>query len=97
MSAPIIDSAPSRYVDLNSVSRVADDLFGHLPRADQRRWAEAYLRALLTTPGRKSIRRLADAISNSPTTPSPCNSSSTRAPGTGCRHAMLSPGSPNPK
>ncbi|MFF4060834.1 transposase [Streptomyces sp. NPDC001668] len=42
-------------------------LFGHLPRADQRRWAELYVRALLRTPGKKSLRRLAESVSDSPT------------------------------
>ena len=51
-------------------SRVAaftEKLFGHLPRADQRRWAQAYLQGLLVTPGKKSVRRLASAVSGSPT------------------------------
>ncbi|WP_240434911.1 transposase [Streptomyces sp. YIM 130001] len=38
-----------------------------MPRADQRRWAHAYLVSLLRTPGKKSVRRLAAAISDSPT------------------------------
>ncbi|MGW0610436.1 IS701 family transposase [Streptomyces sp. NPDC002788] len=50
-----------------SLNTFSDTLFGHLPRADQRRWALGYLRGLLTTPGKKSIRRLAAAISASPT------------------------------
>lgn len=54
-------------VSAMSVSDFADRLFGHLPRADQRRWAEAYLKGLLTTPGKKSVRRLAAAVSSSPT------------------------------
>ncbi|MEU0688408.1 IS701 family transposase [Streptomyces uncialis] len=49
------------------VSDFAEILFGHLARVDQRRWAEAYLRGLLTTPGKKSVRRLATAVSSSPT------------------------------
>ncbi|MEU6062868.1 transposase [Streptomyces sp. NPDC047097] len=49
------------------VSSFAEELFGHLPRADQRRWAESYLQALLTTPGKKTVRRLAAAVSASPT------------------------------
>ncbi|MFF2430874.1 IS701 family transposase [Streptomyces mirabilis] len=49
------------------VSDFSDDLFAYLPRADQRRWAEAYLRGLLTTSGKKSVRRMAAAISSSPT------------------------------
>jgi hypothetical protein len=31
-----------------------------VPRADQRRWGELYVRGLLTVPGRKTITRLAD-------------------------------------
>ncbi|MFD4609808.1 IS701 family transposase [Streptomyces sp. NPDC058440] len=50
-----------------SLNTFSDTLFGHLPRADQRRWALGYLRGLLATPGKKSIRRLAAAISASPT------------------------------
>ncbi|MFD8632457.1 IS701 family transposase [Streptomyces sp. NPDC059533] len=49
------------------VSAFAEALFAHLPRADQRRWAQIYLQGLLSTPGRKSIRRLAEAVSTSPT------------------------------
>ena len=44
----------------------ADLLFGHLPRADQRGWARTYLRGLLWTHGKKSVRRLAEAVSASP-------------------------------
>lgn len=33
-----------------------------LARADQRRWGEAYVRGLVTVPGRKSIRRIADEV-----------------------------------
>ncbi|MFB7260460.1 IS701 family transposase [Streptomyces nojiriensis] len=42
-------------------------LFGHLPRADQRHWARVYLQGLLTTPGKKSVRRLAASVTESPT------------------------------
>ncbi|MGW2023239.1 IS701 family transposase [Streptomyces decoyicus] len=44
-----------------------EELFGHLPRADQRRWALACIQGLLSTPGKKSIRRLAATVSASPT------------------------------
>ncbi|GGW20908.1 hypothetical protein GCM10010501_70640 [Streptomyces libani subsp. rufus] len=44
-----------------------DAVFGRLPRADQRRWAELYVKALLQTPGKKSVRRLAGSVSDSPT------------------------------
>ncbi|MFI1659718.1 IS701 family transposase [Streptomyces sp. NPDC020472] len=52
------------------VFHFADSVFAHLPRADQRRWAQLYLQGLLTTPGRKSIRRLAAAVSAAPATAS---------------------------
>lgn len=44
-----------------------ETVFDHLPRADQRRWAELHVRALLQTPGKKSLRRLAESVSDSPT------------------------------
>lgn len=42
-------------------------LFGHLSRADQRRWAGVYLQGLLTAPGKKSVRELAASVTDSPT------------------------------
>ncbi|MFC9677305.1 IS701 family transposase [Streptomyces sp. NPDC056949] len=42
-------------------------LFAHLPRADQRRWAEVYVKGLLATPGKKSLRRMAASVTPSPT------------------------------
>ncbi|MGK5450563.1 IS701 family transposase [Streptomyces radiopugnans] len=53
--------------DVQDADVFSDLLFGHLPRADQRQWARAYLRGLLFTPGRKSMRRLAESVSSSPT------------------------------
>ncbi|MFI6339615.1 IS701 family transposase [Streptomyces sp. NPDC050535] len=50
-----------------SLTTLSGNIFSSLRRADQRRWAEAYLLGLLVTPGKKSVRRLADAVSNSPT------------------------------
>ncbi|MHC0431238.1 IS701 family transposase [Streptomyces sp. O3] len=50
-----------------SVPMFVERLFGHLPRADQRYWAQAYLTGLLTAEGKKSVRRLAAAVSDSPT------------------------------
>ncbi|WP_432155038.1 IS701 family transposase [Streptomyces tricolor] len=44
-----------------------ETVFGCLPRADQRRWAELYIEALLRTPGKKSVRRLAESVTDSPT------------------------------
>ncbi|MGW2437130.1 IS701 family transposase [Streptomyces goshikiensis] len=50
-----------------SVPVFADRVFEGLPRTDQRRWAQAYVESLLTTPGKKTVRRLAAQISDSPT------------------------------
>ncbi|WP_371661014.1 IS701 family transposase [Streptomyces sp. NBC_00280] len=47
----------------------AQRLFAHLPRADQRRWAGVYLRGLLATQGKKSLRRIAASVTPSPTAP----------------------------
>ncbi|MFF2731532.1 IS701 family transposase [Streptomyces sp. NPDC058008] len=49
------------------VTQFADQVFTHLPRADQRRWAAAYLLGLLAVSGRKSVRSLAAAVTDSPT------------------------------
>ncbi|WP_406011659.1 transposase (plasmid) [Streptomyces sp. NBC_00637] len=51
-----------------SIPVFTERIFEGLPRADQRRWAHAYVQALLTTPGKKSVRRLAETISSSPAT-----------------------------
>ncbi|MCY0937365.1 transposase [Streptomyces sp. H34-S4] len=42
-------------------------VFECLPRMDQRRWAQMYVEGLLSTPGKKSVRRLAASVSDSPT------------------------------
>nr|WP_189964723.1 transposase [Streptomyces violascens] len=41
------------------LSGFTEDVFGYLPRVDQRRWADAYLRGLLTTPGKKTVSQMA--------------------------------------
>jgi hypothetical protein len=46
----------------DELSGFCHDLFGSLPRSDQRKWAEVYVRGLLTVRGRKSIRRIADQV-----------------------------------
>ncbi|MEV5383651.1 transposase [Streptomyces sp. NPDC052721] len=50
-----------------SVETFAQQIFGYLPRADQRRWAGTCLKGLLLTDGKKSVRRLAGSVSDSPT------------------------------
>jgi SRSO17 transposase len=49
--------------------RVADDvsifcqhIFSSLPRSDQRRWAEVYIRGLLSVSGRKTVKRISDEV-----------------------------------
>ncbi|TRV75599.1 transposase [Streptomyces sp. 130] len=44
----------------------AAEVFVELPRADQRRWAGTYLEGLLSTPGKKTLRRMTDALGASP-------------------------------
>jgi hypothetical protein len=48
------------------LAEFAEEVFGQLPRVDQRRWARAYLNGLLTVPGKKTLQRLARAVSASP-------------------------------
>lgn len=50
-----------------SFSGFAEELFRHLPRVDQRRWAAAYVQGLLTTRGKKTVRRMAAEVTDSST------------------------------
>jgi hypothetical protein len=47
-----------------TTARFAEEVFGYLPRVDQRRWAAAYLHGLLVTEGRKTPQNLAAALSD---------------------------------
>lgn len=49
-------------VACDSLTHFTRAMFASLPRADQRRWAEVYLRGILGVRGRKSIRNMAEAI-----------------------------------
>lgn len=40
----------------------SEQVFGYLSRSDQRRWAATYLRGLVNTPGRKTVRRMAQTL-----------------------------------
>ncbi|MFI6383730.1 IS701 family transposase [Streptomyces sp. NPDC050658] len=53
--------------DSTTLTAFSDEVFSDIRRADQRRWARAYLSGLLITPGNKSVRRLAHHVSSSPT------------------------------
>lgn len=66
-SFPEAATADVRQRDLEEPARLARWLFGEFPRADQRRWAGAYLRGLLTTTGKKSVRRMGSTVSTSHT------------------------------
>ncbi|ROP35200.1 IS701 family transposase [Saccharothrix texasensis] len=48
--------------DVSDLSDFCNELFASLGRSDQRRWAEVYVRGLLTVPGRKSIRRISEQV-----------------------------------
>ncbi|MFF5483190.1 IS701 family transposase [Streptomyces sp. NPDC012935] len=49
-----------------NLDHFSQTIFSSLRRADQRKWAYAYLNGLLVTQGKKSIRRLAATISSDP-------------------------------
>ncbi|WP_411083003.1 IS701 family transposase [Streptomyces sp. cmx-18-6] len=68
MTTAVYESDPSSvHAAGRRVAQFADQIFTHLPRADQRRWAGAYLLGLLAVEGRKSVRSLAAAVTDSPT------------------------------
>ncbi|MFC9537074.1 IS701 family transposase [Streptomyces sp. NPDC056975] len=50
------------------LTEFVDRLFVDLPRADQRNRSREYVTGLLVTPGKKSLRRMAAAVSESPHT-----------------------------
>ncbi|WP_433889490.1 IS701 family transposase [Streptomyces sp. CA-111067] len=60
------DGGPARSADVG-LTAFAEAVFDQLPRADQRRWAHLYLQGLLTTDGKKSVRRIAASVSSSAT------------------------------
>lgn len=54
-----ISGVPS---DADLLTRFCHDILVSLARSDQRRWAEVYVRGLLTVAGRKSIRRISEHV-----------------------------------
>ncbi|NLU68701.1 transposase [Streptomyces sp. HNM0574] len=58
---------PVRPGQRDALGRFVEEIFGALPRSEQRRWADVYLRGLLTVPGRKSLQSLARTYSPSHT------------------------------
>lgn len=53
-SAPTRTTATRTTATLSTPARLAERVFGYLPRADQRRWAHAYLSRLLAEPSSRS-------------------------------------------
>jgi SRSO17 transposase len=53
---------PQGYVAADGISVHCQQMFSSLPRSDQRRWAEVYVRGLLTVPGRKTVKRISGEI-----------------------------------
>jgi SRSO17 transposase len=53
---------PARRPFVDEISLMCQQMFSSLPRSDQRRWAEVYVRGLLSVPGRKTVRRISDAV-----------------------------------
>lgn len=49
-------------IDRDQLGCFVKDTFSSLPRADQRRWAEVYLRGLISTTGKKSIRNMVEVV-----------------------------------
>lgn len=65
MTVQTISERP-RLDHSDDLALFCDDLFASLPRSDQRKWGEVYLRGLLSVRGRKSIRRISDEIAGRP-------------------------------
>ncbi|GAA3756465.1 IS701 family transposase [Salinactinospora qingdaonensis] len=62
--------APDRAVGyptpaVKGVDEFTKEIFGKLLRADQRRWAEVYLKGLLSVRGKKSVRNIARCVCQS--------------------------------
>lgn len=66
-AAPRVRTGSPDHPAADAFDAFVAEIFERLPRADQRRWAHVYTRGLLTTPGRKTVRRLAASVSDSAT------------------------------
>ncbi|GAA1395410.1 transposase [Kitasatospora putterlickiae] len=62
-----MDAQPLSPAGEAAVSRFAEQVFAHLTRIDQRRWARTYLQGLLAAPGRKSLSNMAASLAPGPT------------------------------
>jgi hypothetical protein len=55
-------SYPNNFPVLDGTSQLCQQVFSSLPRSDQRRWAEIYVRGLVNVPGRKTVKRISAEI-----------------------------------
>lgn len=62
MSWNTLSAARANDCDDAELSQFTRRVFSSLPRADQRGWAELYVRGLLSSTGKKSLKRIADCI-----------------------------------
>lgn len=62
MNISSIERPRGREVAEADVAEYAKFLFSSLPRSDQRRWAEIFVRGLMSVPGRKTITKISDQV-----------------------------------
>jgi SRSO17 transposase len=62
----LMETAGPLLADGEGLTAFCEELLGTLTRSDQRKWGETYVRGLLSVPGRKSIRRIADHVVGRP-------------------------------
>src|SRR6266498_3104451 len=55
-----VEALPVAGID--EISEFCRRHLSSLPRSDQRRWGEVYVRGLISVPGRKSIKRICDHV-----------------------------------
>ncbi len=62
MSLLVTGTSADSLPNPDPLSQFCQQLFSSLPRSDQRRWAEVYVRGLVSVSGRKSIRRISEEV-----------------------------------
>ncbi|MYV39589.1 hypothetical protein GT030_12075 [Streptomyces sp. SID1328] len=61
-----MSTSTAATITRDTLSDFAGEIFSSMPRVDQRRWAEVYLRGLLVVEGKKSVRRISEDILSVP-------------------------------
>ncbi|MGW4983684.1 IS701 family transposase [Streptomyces mirabilis] len=61
-----MSTSTAAIVTRDALSVFAGEIFSSMPRVDQRRWAEVYLRGLLLVEGKKSVRKISEDILSIP-------------------------------